>query len=302
MATKAVVGAVALLVSMSATPVFAGKQEARDVGQGLSVIAAAGVVTPEPTTSALGIGGLIGEGVGFLGMGLWNAFASAPANPDANHGQIASVAPVTFTAVSGTGSAVDSVNDSMVSAATMVDESRLLELSLRRYYGAVSDENAANTQLQLRQSSKALSSLEVSIDAYRSDLRAISDNVQGTEFALLSATESEALALRDTIIADNAFPAFEQFVFDEMRATPREMDLAILEVTMVDGSTMDDSDLGGAVIFDRYAYALGKVDLRELLPSGFDPVVPLPGAAWMGGPLLVAAGVVGKVRRSRKRF
>ena len=71
---------------------------------------------------------------------------------------------------------------------------------------------------------------------------------------------------------------------------------------MVDGSTMDDSDLGGAVIFDRYAYALGKVDLRELLPSGFDPVVPLPGAAWMGGPLLVAAGVVGKVRRSRKRF
>ena len=52
MATKAVVGAVALLVSMSATPAFAGKQEARDVGQGLSVIAAAGVVTPEPTTSA----------------------------------------------------------------------------------------------------------------------------------------------------------------------------------------------------------------------------------------------------------
>ena len=257
-------------------------------------------------TTVAGIAGLIGEGVGFLGMGIWNIFASAPANPDADHGQIASVTPVQFTAVSGSGSGslVDAVNASMTSAAVMVDDSRLLDLSLRRYYGAVDDGNATNKQLQLLESSRALHSLEASIDAYRLDLEALSDNVQSTEFALLSTTERDVLDLRDVIIRDNAFPSFEEFVFEEMRATSREMELAILEVTLVDGSTIDDADLSGAVIFDRYADAFGKVDLRELLPPGFDPIpiVPLPAAAWMGLPLLAVAGVIGKMRRRRNRF
>ena len=210
MALRVVFVAITLLVALSSTTVFAGKQEARDVGQGLSVIAAAGVITPEPGTTVAGIAGLIGEGVGFLGMGIWNIFASAPANPDADHGQIASVTPVQFTAVSGSGSGslVDAVNASMTSAAVMVDDSRLLDLSLRRYYGAVDDGNATNKQLQLLESSRALYSLEASIDAYRSDLEALSDNVQSTEFALLSTTERDVLDLRDVIIRDNAFPSF----------------------------------------------------------------------------------------------
>ena len=192
----------------------------------------------------------------------------------------------------------------MTSAAVMVDDSRLLDLSLRKYYGAVNDGNATNKQLQLLESSKALHSLESSIDAYRLDLEAISDKVQSTGFASLSTTESEVLALRDAIIRDNAFPEFEKFVFDEMGATSREMELAILEVQLVDGSTIDDADLSGAVIFDRYADAFGKVDLRELLPPGFDPIpiIPLPAAAWMGLSLLASVGVIGKMRRRRNRF
>lgn len=302
MSIRVVFVAATLVSILSATTVFAGKQEARDVGQGISVLAAAGAVTPEPLTTAAGIGGLIGEGAGFLGMGIWNIFASAPVDPDPDHGRIASVTPVTFTPASGSGELVEAVNASITSAAVMVDDSRMLDISLRRYYGAVDDGNAINTRLQLLESSRALYSLEASIDAYRSDLEYVSYHVQSTEFALLSATESDVLNLRDDILAANAFPSFEQFVFDEMNATPREMELAILEVELVDGSTIDDTDLRGAVIFGRYADAFGKVDLRELLPSGFEPVVPLPATAWMGLALLAVTGVAGKIRRKRNRF
>jgi len=258
------------------TPVlsFAGKQEARDVGTGLSVISAAGVVIPEPLTTAAGVGGLVGEGTGFVVMGIWDLFAAAPANPDPDHGTLASVTAVTFTPVVGSGQVFDNVNTSLLFAGYIIDNSRLLNMSLERYYGALNDGNPENTELQLLAASQAFFGLDDAIMGYRSSLTAISSDISGTDFASLSATVTDVLDLRDEILI-SGFPSYEDFVFAEMHATSEEMSNAILEVSFVTGDTITDSDLTGAVIFDRYASALGEVDIREMLPPDFT-VVPEP--------------------------
>lgn len=289
---------VALLVALSATTSFADKQDARDIATGASVLGAAGVLTPEPLTTAAGTGALIGQGVGFIGMGLWDLFAAAPANPDPNHGEVAFVTPVTFAPVAGAGIVSDPVNASMFSAASIIDNSRLLNLSLQRYYGAIDDGNTVNQQLQLLAASNALFSLESDINDYRVDLLSISIDVQFTDFAALSTTVGDVLALRDDIVL-NGFPLFEDFVFAEMNATTAEINLAISEISLVNGNAISNADLTGAVIFDRYSSALGEVDLRELLPSGFTPV-PEPSTGVMFAFGLISLAAVHARRRIRR--
>lgn len=298
-----------VLVLLASSPSLADKQDARDVGTGFSVIGAAGVITPEPVTTAAGAGALVGQGVSFIGMGIWDYFTEAPANPNPNHGVVASeellFLPVAFVKLDGVGPVYDEVNASMDSAASMIDSSRLALTSLQRYYGAVADSNAANAELQRQAANAALAQLDVDMLQYRSDLRAISTAVQGTGFAALSATVQDVLDLRDQIVASQSFPAEEDFVFNQMNASPEEMALAIAEVELMTGNSLTNADLTGAVIFDRLDEALGKVDIQELLPAEFvsggpNASVPLIGETGVAILLgcLVLSGLLGVGRSS----
>lgn len=299
---------VGILATFVATPSFAGKQEARDFATGATVIGAAGVITPEPVTTALGAGALLGQGIGFLGMGIWDSFFSAPSRPNPTHAQQESTTPsvpaVNFTPIAGSGPVYDAVNASLISAAAMIDASRSLDTSLTRYYGAIVDGNTANQELQKLEATIALIELETHIASYRSDLLAMSTVAQSTDFATLSTTVAEVLSARDDIVL-NGFPASEDFVFDQANATTQETNLALAEVALVTGATLTDQDLKGSVIFDRLSTALGKVDIRELLPAGFAPVSD-PNALPMLSPgslillfvllLLVALAIRGRSR------
>ena len=163
---------------------------------------------------------MLGQGVGFIGMGLWDFFAAAPANPDPNHGVVANeellFVQVAFVRLEGVGPVYDEVNASMSSAASMIDSSRFALTSLQRYYGAIADSNAANAELQRQAANAALAQLDVDMLQYRSDLRAISNAVQGTDFAALSATVQDVLDLRDEIVANQSFPSEEDFVFNHV--------------------------------------------------------------------------------------
>lgn len=287
---------IVLPVLFSPAVALAGKQEARDFWTGSSVLGAAGVITPEPITTAAGAGALIGQGVGFIGMGIWDAFAAAPANPDPNHGLVASVAPVTFTPVTGSGQAFDDINASIILAGEIIDDSRLLGISLERFFGAVNDGNLANAAFQQSAASQYLFGLEADLFDYRSSLVAISADISGTNFAGLSTTVADVLDLRNEILV-SGFPSFEDFVFAEMNATIEEMTNAILEVSLVTGNNITDADLTGAVIFDGLASAIGEIDIRELLPVGFS-TVPEPTTITLI--LLGLAGIALPLKRKKQ--
>lgn len=274
-----------------AGPALADKQDARDWYTGCSVLGAAGLITPEPITTALGSGALVGQGTGFIGMGIWDFFTEAPANPDPNHEQVARLnppyLPVQFIAVVGIGPVYDAVNASIDSAAVMIDSSRILQVSLSRYYGAIQDANDINEELQHDAASAALVQLESDIGQYRSDLLTLSSVAQGTGFAALSTTAQDVVDLRDQIVLDGSFPSYENFVFEQIGATAEEMTLAIAEVELMTGNSLTNADLTGAALFGRLEEALGEVNIRELLPPDFEPSTSNPSV-----PLLSTSGMV----------
>ena len=118
--------------------------------------------------------------------------------------------------------------------------------------------------------------------------------------------DSDVLDLRGQIVSSGTFPSYEDFVFDQLGATEEEMTLAIAEVELMTGNSLTDADLTGAVIFARLDEALGKVDIRELLPPSFepagsDPTVPLlseGGMVTLVGCFLLTAFVMARARRA----
>jgi hypothetical protein len=90
------------------------------------------------------------------------------------------------------------------------------------------------------------------------------------------------LNLRDQIVAFG-FPSYEQPFFSQMLATPEETSLAIGEVALATGAALGGNSLTGAEIFAHASDALGKINLRELMPSGFN-LVPEP-STWLMGML-----------------
>jgi hypothetical protein len=91
----------------------------------------------------------------------------------------------------------------------------LLDLSLRRYFSALADANAANVALQRAAATGALVELESDLLAYRTALASISAGLQADPFASLTTTVAAALQLRDQIVA-SGFPANEAFVFSQL--------------------------------------------------------------------------------------
>ena len=204
-------------------------------------------------------------------MGIWDLFSSAPKNPDPNFHQIAKVIPAMLEPVSGSDSVSSAVNQASVAANQMIDDSRLVDMSLMRYFGAINSNDPTGIAIQRSAASQFFFALEGDLLSYREDLTLLSDLVAETTFSGLSTTVAEVLALRDQIVA-NGFPAYESFVFSQINATPQEISSAIDEVSLVTGSTITDADLSGSLIFGEVATALGKIELSQLLPEGFTPV------------------------------
>lgn len=244
-----------------------GKQEARDVGTGLSVISAAGVITPEPVTTAMGAGGLIGQGVGFIAIGLWDVFSSVSSNPKS--AMVAEVPPTRFALVGGQGAAITSVNNSITAAGEMINSSRLLYCSLERLRGALEKKNALHAKLQRAAATSFLERLEGAVALYTACLENIDFYIQDTAFAQLSVDVAGVIELRDQIVAQGQFPEYEQFVFEQMGATEAELNAAIKEVSLATGQFLPQTPLRGSEVFGQLACALRKVDIRELLPDFF---------------------------------
>jgi len=244
-----------------------GKQEARDVGTGLSVISAAGVITPEPVTTALGAGGLIGQGVSFIGMGLWDAFASV--SPSSQSARVAQAPPVGFALAVGEGPAIVSVNNSIVAAGEVITASRLLYCSLSRLRGALESGNRVDAKLQRHAATSFLSRLEGGIKLYTACLENIELYIQQTPFSELSVDVAGVLELRNQIVEQGQFPKYEQFVFEQMNATEVELNAAIKEVSLATGKYLPQETLHGGDIFSQLAHALRQTSIVELLPDFF---------------------------------
>lgn len=254
------------------------KENARDIATGGSLFTTSWLIVPVIGEFVAAGGGAF-QGGFLITMGIIDALDSAPNNPDSNHGTLASVTPVRFTPVSGgTGTTIGTVgtqlvtdvNASLVSLGQSLDNLRLLRISLRRYYGALNAGNATNADFQSAAVCHFLISSEASLAAYRTSLRRISSDIQGTPAASLSFTVSQVLALRNQIL-NSGFPPEEAALFPQMNATNEEISLALQEVALVTGATLSNSDLTGAVIFDRAADAIKQINLGAFLPQGFPP-------------------------------
>jgi hypothetical protein len=279
--------------------VRADKEAARDFYAGATVLGGLALLAPEPSlTKAAGVGACVGQGVGLVGMGIWDIFALAPTTPDTNYATVASVVPVIFTPVSGMGQAFDDINASLVLGGLVVDYSRLVDVSLQRYYGAVAASDASAALMQQVAASYFLSELESDMAAWRSSLQTVSAGVGGSPFATLTITQGDVLSFRDDVVT-SGFPAWENFVFLEMQATPQELTLARAEVGLLTGNAIP-SGLTGSVVFEQMASSMGQVNLSELLPKDF-VVVPEIDPAGIGSVLALVTGVLAMIEQRRRR-
>lgn len=259
------------------TPCWATKDQARDVATGASVLGGAAALIPTGVTQAAAVGILAGQGVGFLWMGISDWWSSAPTRTVPNNGQlgkVASVTPVQFTPVTGSGQVFTDVNTSLAAGGQLIDNSRLLNISLTLYYSALNVGDSGDAAFQQAAASSFLSNVQSDQLSYRLSLAAISADVQGTSVASMTTTVPEVLALRDQIVA-SGFPANEAFVFSATQATPTEIANAIQEVSLATGTTLDADALSGAHVLDSLADALGQINVNEMLPTDFQ-VVPEP--------------------------
>jgi uncharacterized repeat protein (TIGR01451 family) len=249
---------------------------ARDIAAGVSVIAAIPAFAGNP----IAVGAEIAQGVTFIVIGIIELFSSAAAQPDGDFEQLPSVTLVKFTPVgpsSQSGSvhasaadpSIDHINQSLKAAGEIIDNTRLIKMSLRKYYGAWGAGNIDKAKLQRTFTCNCIDKLTASFQSYHDALLLMSADIQGTPAASASATVADVLALRNQIVSSGQFPANETFVFTEAQATSEEMTHALEQVAAVNGTTISNSDLTGAAIFAQAASVVDHANIQEFLPPGF---------------------------------
>ncbi len=135
----------------SLTPAYASKMEADRFEFGASALGAVAVVGgPDSGPFAFGVVAPGVQGTWLTVSSIWDTFAEAPANPDPNHAVAAARVPVTFTPtpVVGAGPAFDAIDRLLVAAGDTIADSMGLDISSRRFFGAVTDNNTTDTALQ----------------------------------------------------------------------------------------------------------------------------------------------------------
>ncbi len=245
------------------------KQDARDFATGASALGATGLITPEPTTTAAGAGALIGQGLSFMGMGLWDAFASV--EPDEGYDLIANVEPVRFQPVEGKGRLFACVNKILTSGGDMIDSARLLTKSMRKLKGALKDCDVKNSILQYR-------TVEALINRSEADKYMFSVNFdelaglytsQVPEQDDLKITKEEILCFKDDLLKTGKLPDFEEKILQEAKITNEERGLMMEEVRLATLAAIPDSiTLGG--VLQGMGRSLRKIRIRELAPNLLD--------------------------------
>ena len=284
----------------------ADKQDARDWYTGASAAGAGAALIPTGVTQAAGAGALVGQGVGFMGMGVWDWWNKAPQNPNMNPQQQqqqapkrqASIAPIipssnpdaTELAV------VADVNAATAAGNALLTDSRSVSDGLQLYYGAIADGNAAAASKQQLWTSQAFASLLSDVSDYRNSLYTLNAAVQGTSFAAVSASVSDLASLQTSIV-NNGFPSDEQFVFTQANATPLELSLAQAEVGLATLTHVPSTGVTGANIFQGMADSLGEVNLAQLLPTSFT-LLPVPEPSSDG---MVLSGLIAGAYCARRR-
>jgi hypothetical protein len=280
----------------------------KDIATGVSVIGAIPALAGNPVA----VGAEIGQGITFIVIGIFELFPTAPANPDAKFTTPAAVVPVHFSLSDTTlfkpnkDALPNGLNESLVAAGKLVDDSRLLNLSLRKYYGALNANDTQSAQLQKGFACLSLNNFNADLRAYSTALSDLSQSAQGTPFASASATVSQVLQLRDQIVQSKSFPASEAFVFTQAHATDQEISLAVSQVATVTGQSLTDSDLTGSVILSRAAAAINGANATQFLPAGFTcadaPTVPaLPPFGGIVASLLLLGTGAALILRRRAR-
>ena len=247
------------------------KEEARDWYTGCSALGAVGVITPEPLSTAAGTGALIGQGVGLIGMGLWNAFSSVRTSrisiveeDESATAMLASVAPIVFPEENNETELDQAVSNVRRSGAAMINASRLVLCSLCKLGRALDKDNAVHSLRQRRAAEVNLRVLEANKALFEASMRDLGRAARATPFTELSVSRNEVLELRDTIVRKGRFPKNERFVFEQMAATENEQVWAIDEVGQASGKFLPDN-ISGNSLFDEAAASLAVVNIRKQL-------------------------------------
>lgn len=168
---------------------------------------------------------------------------------------------------------IDSRNSSVeryaVVAGNLIDNSRMLNLSLRKYYGAVGAGDAVAAQLQKEAACSALDDLNAALQTFSTVLSGISVEAQNTPAASISVKVADVLELRDQIVNAGSFPDNEAHLFAQANVSPEELSQALAVVASVSIQSVTDADLQGAVIFSRAAQQISNVDVSIFLPQDF---------------------------------
>jgi hypothetical protein len=267
-----------------------------------------GIAVGVPGGQLVGGIALIGQCVGVVVLGFLENLAVASSFPDADFDSIAIVEPVHFELLSiPQPFAESSLDTAVIVAGKLIDDSRMLNLSLRKYYGAVAAQSTAGAQLQKTAACNALSNLNADLQAYSNALAGVSTEIQGTPAASVSGTVADVLNLRDQIVSTGSFPEFEAGYFSQANVSPEELSQALGIVASVTDQSITDAGLGGAVIFDRAAQKINHVNAAVFLPQGFtcdaDSVVSVPTLSPWGAVamvLLLAAASLYAGRKARR--
>jgi hypothetical protein len=250
------------------------------IGIVLSAICFESVIVAPPVAGALAVAQVLN----YVEANSIDQFKGAPANPDPNFTAPAAVVPVHFSLPPSTlfnpnkDAVPPGVNESLEAAGRLIDHTRMVNLSLRKYYGALNANDAASAQLQKGYACLSVTQLNADIQSYSAALASLSQSVQGTPFASVSTTTPEVLRLRDQITQSRSFPASELFVLTQAHATDQEISGAIDQVALVTDQGFTASDLTGAVIISKASEAINGVNVSQFLPDGFScadaPAVP----------------------------
>ncbi len=273
--------------------------------------AAAGVATAIDggLGNAIAIGLGIYQVVTLLGLSHSDEDAVAVQFPDPQFGTIVStVTPVQFNAVPvdiDRPKPFEDINASLKVAGALIDNARLLRITLRRYYGALKAGDSSKAELQRAFACSLVSKLDVSIQSYSGLLAAISSDLQGTQVGSLSVKASDVLALRDQIVATGTFPDFEQSVLTQAQFSYEETQEAIRQVALVNGNTLSNTGITAVAIFAKAAKELDQFSVQVFLPKDFSCAGPVPSSVptlseWgmiIMALLLLVAGTIFIVRR-----
>jgi len=260
------------------------KENAKDAAAGCTAIGGgiAGVGALSPVSpAAVGFGGgmAIGQGGFYLAAAIWDSFAKEEV--DSNFDRLPIVAPVRFRPFEGEGEIFASLNSFASAVGEMLDSSRLLLQATKKLRGAIGRRSQDAAVLQWQATQTLLDRVQASIAYCSLTLRDLNRYAQEPPIADIKVSRDEVLQTRDRIFTSGNIPEFEQFVFEDTKATREEIRLVFEEMRSTSGRSLPPI-ISGKEICLLMSRSLNRVVIREYaidLPDLWDligtgPFVP----------------------------